>query len=57
MKSRMSSGGEGGCCKEGFKENGNFLEGVKREGLNRLRWRRSVRNCVCLRRPGTAASC
>jgi hypothetical protein len=35
----------GGCQKDRFKGNGNFLRGVKREVLNRLVWRRSVHSC------------
>ena len=40
-----------------FKEMGTSWEGVKREALNRLGWRRSVRSCVVLRRLGAAVSC
>ena len=35
---------------------GTSWEGVKREALNRLGWRRSVRSCVGLRRLGAAVS-
>ena len=38
-----------------LKEMETSWEGVKREALNRLGWRRSVRNCV-LRRLGAAVS-
>ena len=39
-----------------LKEMGTSWEGVKREALNRLGWRRSVRSCVGLRRLGAAVS-
>jgi len=39
-----------------LKEMGTSWEGVKREVLNRLGWRRSVRSCVGLRRLGAAVS-
>ena len=39
-----------------LKEMGTSLERVKREALNRLGWRRSVRSCVGLRRIGAAVS-
>ena len=39
-----------------LKEMGTSWEGVKRETLNRLGWRRSVRSCVGLRRLGAAVS-
>ena len=32
-------------------------QGVKREALIRLEWRKSVHSCVGLRQPGTAVSC
>ena len=37
-----------------LKEIGTFWEGVKREALHRLGWRRSVRSFVGLRRLGAA---
>ena len=40
-----------------LKEMGASWEGVKREALNRLRWRRSVCSCVGLRWIGAAVSC
>ena len=43
--------------KKDLKEIGTFWAGVKREALNILGWRRSVRNCVGLRRLGAAVSC
>ena len=43
--------------KKGLMEIGNSWEGVKREALNGLGWRRSVRSCVGLRRLGAAVSC
>ena len=39
-----------------LKEMETSWEGVKREALNRLGWRRSVRSCVGLRRLGDAVS-
>ena len=39
-----------------LKEMGTSWECVKREVLNRLGWRRSVRSCVGLRRLGAAVS-
>ena len=36
---------------------GTSWEGVKREILNRLGWRRSVPNCVGLRWLGAAVNC
>ena len=39
-----------------LKEMGTSWEGVKREALNRLGWRRSERSCVGLRRLGAAVS-
>ena len=42
--------------KKDLKEMGTSCEGVKREVLNRLGWRRSVRNCVGLRRLGVVVS-
>ena len=39
-----------------LKEMGTSWEGVKREALDRLGWRRSVRSCDDLRRLGAAAS-
>ena len=39
-----------------LKEMGTSWVGVKREALNRLGWRRSVRSCVGLRRLGAAVS-
>ena len=43
--------------KKDLKEIGTSREGVKREALNRLGWRMSVRSCLGLRRLGAAASC
>ena len=43
--------------KKDLKEKGTSWEGVKRGALNRLEWRRSVRNCVGLRWLGAAVSC
>ena len=43
--------------KKDLKEMGTSWAGVKREALNRLGWRRSVRSCVGLRRLGAAVSC
>ena len=39
-----------------LKEMGTSWDGVKREALNRLGWRRSVRSCVGLRWLGAAVS-
>ena len=39
-----------------LKEMGTSWEGVKREVLNRLGWRRSVHSCVDLRQLGAAVS-
>ena len=39
-----------------LKEMGTSWEGVKREALNRLGWRRSVRSCAGLRPLGAAVS-
>jgi len=44
-------------AKKNLKEMGIFWEGVKREALNRLGWRRSPRICVGLRRLGAVVSC
>ena len=52
---RPCLGWEDGINKN-LKEMGTFWEGVKMEALNRLGWRRSVRSCVGLRRPGAAVS-
>jgi hypothetical protein len=43
--------------KEDLKEIGTSWESVKREALNRLGWRRSVRICVGLRRLCSSVSC
>jgi len=43
--------------KKDLNEMGTSWEGVKREALNRLGWRRSVRSCVGLRQFGAAVSC
>jgi len=43
--------------KNDLREIGTSREGIKREALNRLEWRRSMRSCVGLRRLGTAVSC
>jgi hypothetical protein len=43
--------------KKALKEMGTSLDGVKREALNTLGWRRSVRSCVGLRRLSVAVSC
>ena len=40
-----------------LKQMGISSEGVKREALNRLGWRRSVRSCVCLSQLGATVSC
>jgi hypothetical protein len=40
-----------------LKEMGTSWAGVKREALNRLVWKRSVRSCVGLKRLGVAVSC
>lgn len=40
-----------------LREVGTCSEGVKRETMNRLEWRRSVRSCVGLRRFDSAVSC
>jgi hypothetical protein len=45
------------AIKKDLKEMGISWEGVKREALNRLGWRRSVRSCVDLRRLGAVVSC
>ena len=42
--------GLGDVIRKDLKEMGTFWVGVKREALNRLRWRRSVRSCVGPRR-------
>ena len=39
-------------AKKDLREMGTSLEGVKREALNRWRWRKSVNSCVGLRRLG-----
>jgi len=38
-------------------ENKTFWEGIKREALKKLGWRRSVRGCVGLKRLGAAVNC
>ena len=43
--------------KKDLKEMGTSWAGLKRETLNRLGWRRSVRSCVGLRQLGAAVSC
>ena len=43
--------------KKDLKEMGTSWAGVKRDALNRLGWRRSVRSCVGLRQLGAAVSC
>jgi hypothetical protein len=43
--------------KKDLKEMGTSWEGVKREALNRLGWRRSMHSFFGLRRPGAAMSC
>jgi hypothetical protein len=43
--------------KKDLKEMGTSWAGVKREALNRLGWRRSMRNSVGLRGLGAAVSC
>ena len=40
-----------------LKEIGTTWEVVKRDALNRLGWRRSVRSCIDLRQLGAAVSC
>jgi hypothetical protein len=49
--------GWGDAIKKDLKEMGTPWVGVKREALNRLGRRRSVRSCVGLRRLGAAVSC
>jgi hypothetical protein len=46
-----------GIIKKDLEEMGTSWEGVKREALNRLGWRRSMHSCVGLRRLGAVASC
>ena len=43
--------------KKDLKDMGTLWDGVKREALNRLGWRRSVRSCVGLRLLSSAVSC
>ena len=43
--------------KKDLKEMGTSSESVKKEALNRLARRRSVRSCVGLRRLGAAVNC
>jgi hypothetical protein len=43
--------------KKDLKEIGTSWAGVKREALNRLEWRKSVRSCAGLWRLGAAVSC
>ena len=43
--------------KKYLKDMGTSWEGVKREALNRLGWRRSPRTCVGIRRLGAVVSC
>jgi len=43
--------------KKDLKEMRSFWVGVKREALNKLGWRRSVRSCVGLRQLGANVSC
>ena len=43
--------------KKDLKEMRTCWEGTKREALNRLGWKRSVRSCVGLRWLGAAVSC
>ena len=43
--------------KKDLKEMGTSLEGLKREALNTLEWKRSVSSCVCLGRVGVAVRC
>ena len=43
--------------KKDLKEIGTSWEDVKREALNRLGWRRSVRSCFELKWLGTVVSC
>ena len=45
------------AIKKDLKGTETFREGVKREALNRLEWRRSVRTCFGLRRLSAAVSC
>ena len=42
--------------KKDLKEMGTSWEGIKRDALNRLGWRRSVRSCIGIRRLGAAVS-
>ena len=43
--------------KKYLNEMGTFWEDMKRETLNRLGWRRSLRSCVCLSRLVAAVTC
>jgi hypothetical protein len=38
-------------------KNGTSREGLKRDALNKLEWRKSVRSCVGLRQRSDAVSC
>ena len=49
--------GVGGSHKERFKGYVTSCEGVKREAVNRLGWRRSVRSSVGHRQGGATVSC
>ena len=44
-------------ARKDLKEMGTSLEGVKREALNRLGWKKSVRSCVGHRRLDAAVTC
>ena len=44
-------------AKKYLRETGTSWEDVKKEALNRLGWRRSMRNCVGLKRLGAAVRC
>jgi len=46
-----------GGCKKRFKENSNFLEGLKRGALKSFGWRRSVSSCDGLKWIGSVVSC
>ena len=45
-----------GVINKDLKEMGTSWEGVKREALNRIGWKKSVRSCVGLRWLGAAVS-
>ena len=57
MKSKSSLAEVGGCYEGRLREMGTSWEGKKRDGVNILGWRSSVRNLVSLRRLGAAVNC